>query len=209
MGTHYEDDVVIQGNLTVQGTFNPLLARSRLEQDTLQPYPIFPTDWKVWDTMADLPAAGAADDLAIVAGGYGTDPPSIQTGDLQSAGATSRYARAMVQLPPEYVAGQTVVLRFSAGMVTTVADNSCTLDVECYESDREVGVVGSDLCTTSAVSINSLTFNNTLDFTITPTGLAAGDQLDVRITIATNDAGSGTAVIGCIGSSMLMCDVKG
>jgi hypothetical protein len=92
-------------------------------------------------------------------------------------------------------------------MQTTIADTSCTADVECYESDKEASI-GSDLCTTAATSINSTTFAD-YDFTITASGLVSGDILDVRLTIACNDAATATAVIPTIGAVTFVLDIKG
>jgi hypothetical protein len=163
----------------------------------------------VWDAyQTNLPGTSANDDLGLIGGTFATGSPSIQTSDLGGAGATSRYARAMIPLPVEYVDGETVILRFRAGMVTTVADTTATLDVEAFESDREAGI-GADLCATAATTINSTTLADK-DFTITATTLAAGEWLDVRIHIAINDAGDGGAgITGIIGSAELLCDIKG
>jgi hypothetical protein len=92
-------------------------------------------------------------------------------------------------------------------MATTVASVSCTVDVECYELDK-VGGISADLCTTAATTINSLVFADKA-FTITPTTLSAGDVLDVRITIAVNDAATATAVTPTIAGIDLLCDIKG
>ncbi|MCH7924364.1 MAG: hypothetical protein IIC51_02385 [Planctomycetes bacterium] len=154
-----------------------------------------------------LPNPSATDDLGLYGGTFGTDSPTIQTFDLKAAGPSTLRARIQLALPPEYEAGETVTLRISAGMLTTVADVSATIDVEAHEIDR-IGAVGSDLVTTSALDINNLALADK-DFTITPTGLAAGDMLDIRITLAINDAATGTAVIGLIGAVELLCDIRG
>jgi hypothetical protein len=121
---------------------------------------------------------GATDELSVVNGTLGTNAPSLQTEDLRDVGATTRYARFLVPLPSEYVAGETVQLRFPAGMITNAADTTATLDVECYKSDED-NTVSADLCETAAQSMNSTTFAD-LDFTITATNLSPGDMLDVR-----------------------------
>lgn len=200
--------VVIQGNLYVAGTKQPY-ARTDLNQDTLQRYPIPWTFWRIWDSITtNLTTPGAsADDLGLVGGTFGTGTPSIQTGDLKNAGSTTRYARAQFALPPEYDTAETVVLRAHAGMITTVASVSATIDFEVYRSDSEVGL-GSDLCSTSAISINSLTEVNA-DFTISAATLARGDLLDIRMTIIVNDSGTGTAVIGYAGAVELLLDIRG
>jgi len=186
------------------------LPRTDLAQRAGAVHTIPLTAWRVWDNLASLlPATSANDDLGLASGTFGTDGPTIRTSDLKAAGATTRYARALLPLPDDYETGETVTIRFRAGMVTTVADSSATLDVEAYETDREGGLGGSptDLCATDAIDINSLTFADR-DFTITPTDLAAGDLLDVRIALAVNDAASGTAVIAAVGDVQLLADAR-
>ncbi len=206
----FDEPVVMEKQLTLREGLTPGLARSNLLQYNLQPYTI---PWTAWrqaganEMHVNLPGTAATDDLALIGGILGTNSPVIRAGDLKAAGATTRYARAHIVLPAEYVAGQTVVLRFHAGVETTVADNTCTLDVEAYRSDEEGGI-SADLCATAATTINSLVLANK-DFTITETTLVAGDTLDVRIAIACNDAATGTAVTPVIGAAKLLCDTKG
>lgn len=202
-------DCLVLGNLQYTGSLLPGVARSGLTQDTSQSYQLPWVDFRVWDAVqTNLPGTAASDDLALIGGTFGTGVPSIQTGDLKAAGSTSRYARVQFQLPPEYVTGTAVVLRLHAGMITTIAGTAATADVECYKSGKEAAVSGSDLCTTSATTINSLTFADK-DFAITGTGLVAGDWLDIRLTVLVNDAATVTAVIGCIGSAEMLLTIRG
>ncbi len=215
MPNSIDGDLVVLGDLRVTGTarFSESttgIERADMVQESLTPFDLPPETWRVHDNMDALlpdPPAGS-DDLGIVSGTYGTGVPSIQTSDLKAAGATTQYARRMVQLPHNYVAGETVTIRLRCKMVTTVSDTSATVDVQCYKSDNEGAVSGSDLCTTAATTINSLTGADK-DFTITPTALSPGDWLDVRIAIAINDAATVTAVKGMIGRIQLLCDTKG
>lgn len=203
-------DLIVAGDLRVNGAVNPKIAKGNLILlAELQAFPIPLTDFRVWDAMQTLlPGTPSADDLGLVGGTFGTATPSIRTEDLKALGATNKRARFLVQLPWEYVAGETVTLRFQAGMITTVAGTSATLDCEAYKlQDDPDDAIGSDLVTTSATSINSLTFAST-DFVITPTSLSPGDILDVRVTIAVNDGASGTAVIAAITSAKLLADVR-
>lgn len=184
------------------------IARSKLAQDTLKAYPVNLTDLRVWDALAtNLPGTAAADDLGLIGGTFASASPMVQAGDLKAAGATTRYARFLVELPAEYDAAETVVIRIHAGMKTTVADGSCTVDIQAYESNAEGGI-SADLCTTAAQSMNSLTFAD-LDFAITATSLVAGDVLDVRVAVACTDAATGTAVTPTLGKISLCCDVRG
>lgn len=203
-----QGDALIQGNLAVTGTL-PAYARTYLAQDNEAEYNIPFESWRVHDAYQTLlPGTSASDDLGLIGGTFGTNTPSVQTYDLKNAGATNVRARFHVRLPQEYVAGETVKLRFKAGMKTTVASASATLDAEAYKSANDGLVSGSDIVSTSATTINSLTFAN-VDFVVTPTTLSAGDWLDVRVTIAINDSATATAVIGAIGKASLLVDVKG
>lgn len=214
-----ESDVTINGDLRVNGTLrlsesgSTGVERADMVQETLTPFDLPPETWRIHDNMDALladPAVGGTgnDDLGIVSGTYGSGVPYISTGDNNGDGALTKYARRMVQLPYQYVAGETVVIRLRAGMKTTVADVSATVDVQAFKSDNEGAVSGSDLCATAATTCNSLTPANK-DFTITATSLNPGDWLDVRIAIATNDAATVGAVIGFIGRIELLCDTKG
>jgi hypothetical protein len=199
----------VTGDLIVRGNIQPAISRDSLLQYNGQIYQIGLTSAKVWDAaQTNLPGTAAADDLEINTGTWGTNVPSIQSGDLKAGGATTRYALFEVATSPEYVAGQTVTLRASAGMLTTVADTSATIDFEAYITDREGLVSGSDLVSTAATSINSLTFAN-YDFTLTPTTIDPGQKILIRMAIAVNDAASGTAVIGSVGALELLLDTQG
>jgi len=203
-------DVSISGSLRLGGTLSPALAKANiLALAELQAFPIPLTDFRVWDAMQTvLPGTPATDDLGLVGGTFGTATPSIRTEDLKAAGATNKRARVLIQLPWEYVAGQSVTLRFKAGMITTVSDTTATLDVEAFKLQEDPDdAIGSDLVSTAATTMNSLTFAN-MDFVVTPTGLSPGDILDIRITIAVNDGASATAVIAAFTSAKLLADVR-
>jgi hypothetical protein len=202
-----QGDVVIVGSLTVTGT-PPSLTRAQLTMESNAPYKIPLESWRVWDAFGtNLPATPASDDLGLVGGTFGTASPTIQSGDLKAAGATTRRARVTFSLPTEYVAGQAITIRAHAGMDTTVSDGTATLDFEVYKSNDEAGI-GSDLCATAAQSINSLT-DADYDFSITSSGLSPGDTLDIRMSVTVNDAATVTAVIAVVGGVKLLLGVKG
>jgi len=110
-------------------------------------------------------------------------------------------------LPAEYVAGQSVSLRFHAGMLTTKADQACTLDIAVYKSDEDSTSTGDLASAATGDNMNSVTFAD-IDFTITPTTLSPGDLLDVQITVSADDNATATVVQGCIGSVQLLCDIR-
>lgn len=208
MASRITTDLTVEGNISYTGILRPDVARSNLSQSSLALFPIPWTWWRVWDAyQTNLPGTSAADDLGLYGGTFATDSPSIRTYDVKTAGAVTLYARAGVPLPAEYDDGEDVVVRFHAGMLTTVADTTATIDLQAYESDGEAGI-GSDLVTTAATTINSLTLADK-DFVINAAGLVAGDILDMRVALAINDGASGTAVIGIIGAAYLACDIRG
>jgi hypothetical protein len=191
-------------NATVSGSAEIGRAKLALEQ---KKYDIPFSDLRIHDAFATtLTATGNTDDLGLVGGTFGSASQMIQTGDVKTLTAT-RYARFQFRLPAEYDSAGTVTLRASAGMVTTVASSSATIDFEVYKSNK-TGGIGSDLCATAATTINSLTFGDK-DFSITASGLVAGDLLDIRMAIATVDGATGTAVIGAVGSLEVLCQVRG
>jgi len=184
------------------------IATTKLAQNPLQKFPVPLVLGRVWDAIATLlPSAGANDDLGLVAGTFATDSVLLSAGDVKSLGAVTRYARFPVVVPANYQDGETIQIRVRAAVETTVADTSCTVDCSTYKGDGS-GAVGSDLVTTAAASINSLTPAD-VDFTIDASGVDPGDLLDLRVAIAANDAATGTSVTPVIYSVTLLCDTRG
>lgn len=204
----FPDDVAIAGNLTVNGEILPTRPRTSLLQEDYAPFPVAITALRIWDAFQTPLTTPASDDLGLSTGGtFGTDAPYVSAGDLKAAGATTRRARFLYQIPHTYVAGQSIRISANAGMITTVADTSCTLDFEAYALDKDGTVGGSDLVTTSATTINSLTFG-AKTFDVTATALSAGDVLDIRVSIACTDAATVMAVIPAIANLSALLDVK-
>lgn len=202
----FTGDVRIAGNLAVDGTLPPY-TRAALTQEADAVYPLDLCAFRVWDApQTNLPGTAATDDLALQ-GTWASQAIKITSGDVKALGTTTRYARVQAALPVEYVPGGPVTLRLSAGMKTTIAATSATLDVEVRKSDKISGI-GADICATAALSINSLTFADK-DFSITPTGLDPGDTLDIRLTIVTVDAGSATTVEAVVAAADLLLAIKG
>jgi hypothetical protein len=204
-----DGDVEITGSLRVSGTYTGPINRSNLIADNTAVYMLPLQDFRVWDAMhTNLPTVGAADDLGLATGAFGTALPYLKTQDLNAAGAVTEYARTMFTLPPEYVAGGTITLRLTGGMLTAVASVSATVDVRLYVSARDTLISGSDLSTTTpATSLNSLTFANA-DFVVTPTGRVAGDVLDIRIAWIGNSA-TASSHFGAIAHVEMLLQVKG
>jgi len=163
---------------------------------------------RVWDAFqTSLPTTAASDDLGLIPGTWATDAITIQTSDAKNTTVTQR-ARFVYRLPMNYVSGQPISVIGWAGMRTTVANGTATIDFEVYKKNDSTAGAGSDLVSTAATTINSLTASDRV-FVIDPTGLSAGDELDVRVTIAITDSGTGTAVIGRIMKLYMLPSVKG
>ena len=186
----------------------PDIQRDWIEQTTLAKFNLPPHTWGVWDSGQPLPATAASDDLGYEVGTFGTDAPRLTAGDLKAAGATTRRARRTVDIPAEYDSGQTVQIRLAAGMLTTIADTSCTIDVEAYKIGRDGLKTGSDLVSTAAMTMNSPVVGDKT-FEVTAGALTPGDKLDVRISITCTDAATGTVVKPIIADLDLLCDIRG
>ena len=182
------------------------IQRADLDQNASALFPVPLHDLGVFDAFqTPLPAAGASDDLGLYGGTHGTNFPYVGTGDVKAA-TTTRKARFTITLPPNYVPAGNIFIRAKAGMVTTVSDTSATIDFAAYKANGPI-ITGSDLVTTSAQSVNSLTWANK-DFALDASGLNPGDELDVLITIAVTDAATATAVIGAF-RVLLGCTIYG
>ena len=201
--------VIIPSDEIVNSQINSSAAieRSKLAAETLK-YNIPLEMVRVHDALQTaLPTTAATDDLGFIIGTFGTDAPVIQTGDAKASTTTQR-GRFSFRLPANYVSGGTISVAAWAGMKTTISDATATLDFEVYKKNDSTGLVGSDLVTTSATTINSLTAAEK-SFVITPSGLIAGDELDIRATIAITDGSTPTAVIGRIMKLYMLPSVKG
>lgn len=206
--------VEISGNITGLKTenldSNASIVRSQLAQDGLQECGIPLTSLRVWDAWQTvLPSAASADDLGVVTGTWATDTPTLQSSDGKATTIT-QYTGFEFTLPPEYDNSQDMKIRVTAGMLTTVSDGTATIDLECYQGNGFGGITGSDLCQTSAISVNSLSQSNN-DFTIDAAGasLQTGDILFFRLTAAITDTATGTAVIIKAGQISAMLDIRG
>lgn len=196
---------------TTSGTFllkDASITRAKLTQEALAPLAVPLVSLRTWDDLtASLPSTAATDDLAIIDGAvWGTNAPTVQTSDAKATTVT-QYGRFNIPVGEEYDTGETLQIRVRGGMITTVSDTTATVDIEVYVDDGD-GDVGSDLCTTAAQSINSLTKADK-DFSVSVGALVHGDSLDCRVTIAITDGATATAVIGEISAIKLLRDVKG
>lgn len=93
-------------------------------------------------------------------------------------------------------------------MLTTIADSSCLIDLEAFRAVGTTLVSGTDLVTTAAQSMNSLTFT-LKPFELDATQIEPGMLLDLRVSITVTDAATATAVIGVIALANMQAMVQG
>lgn len=182
------------------------VARSSLGQDDLASYVIPLSRFQAPGTGAQLGSSAGTPSgaLGLTIGTHGSASP-ILVGEAASGNSKTNSGRVQFALPAEYVSGETITLRVRCAATGTLA-TARTIDALVYKSDNGGGV-GSDLCATSAQTITA-SFAN-YDFTITPTGLAAGDTLDVLVTAVANDTGGTNNRLIQIGGVQMLLDIKG
>lgn len=147
-----------------------------------------------------LPAAATSDDLGIY-GAFGTFP-YLSAGDCKAA-ETTRYGRFLIplHLPGERpLTAKGFKIRIWVDMLTTVADVSCTVDLEAY---AQVDGTPTDVCTTAAQDMNSMTASyKTFDIDLSEgAGVLVVNGytwLDCRVKIVAHDDATGTAVTPAI-----------
>jgi Cu/Ag efflux protein CusF len=96
-------------------------------------------------------------------------------------------------LPENYVAGGTITLQVSALVVLAgdaANDATSTIDMEARKVTLTTGAIGSDLVATAAQTL--ATAGATYSFTVTPTGLVAGDKLVCKLTTSVVETAGGT-----------------
>ncbi|NBT32694.1 MAG: hypothetical protein EBT13_12570, partial [Rhodobacteraceae bacterium] len=117
-----DGNLIISGNLQVDGSRLPALARAEIAQDNFAVYGVPFSLLRVWDAFQTPIGTAGNDDLGLSTGGtYGTDAPYVTGGNMRILGATTRRARFVFTLPAEYVAGESVRISAYAGMITSVA----------------------------------------------------------------------------------------
>ena len=146
-------------------------------------------DFKLPATLLQLAASPGSSILGLTSGTHGSASP-ILTGNGANNNSKSDSARILFTVPPQYATGSTVTVRVRC-KVSAAAATAQTIDVLAFRSDLAAGV-SSDLCTTAAQTITTSYAN--YDFTLTPSAMAAGDVIDLLVTLLANDT-SGTGTI--------------
>jgi hypothetical protein len=207
--TVYVPNLTVQGSLQVAGNM-PSYPRTNLAPDTNQ---ILPLPFHIWRQAGTsgfattLAAASSGSDLGLYTGTFGTAGNYIGTNDVKTT-TVNRSARCNFTMPPEYVGGTGVSVRFSAGCITTIADTLAVIALDVRLVDRYTGTVSANLYTGASLSIRSTTFAD-IQFPLTTTALLPGSILDIKATISMQDAASGTAVIGAWRAAEIYTTIKG
>lgn len=197
----------ITGN-TISSTAEIL--HTQLRQRTLRSFPVDPASYRVWDANhTNAVGTAAADDLAITTSALTGSGASIllSAGDCKNLGATTRRVAFFMPIPQNYDDGETIQFRIRTKMETTIASTSCTVDLEAFVVGTGT-TVGSDLVTTAAIDMNTLTATDR-DFVIDAASVNPGDMLQCRLSVAVSDTGTATAVTPVIISVALLCDTRG
>ena len=151
--------------------------------------------------------------VAETAGGFNVSLSSdvhLAQAEITDNETEVSVCNAQVALPPEYVDGGAITVRLPVALIKTAAavNNGSTVDVAVFK--QAAGAVGADLSTTTAAATFAADDTwYTKDFVITPTGLVAGDILNIKITasVVDSEAGGGTLRLN-MGAPILLLDVK-
>ncbi|HEY4263391.1 MAG TPA: hypothetical protein VGM98_24725 [Schlesneria sp.] len=197
---------MMQG-LKAQAANGISVARSGILLETAKPYVLALTSWLVTGTGAGLgTAAGTpAGAFGLTVGTFGTNSPKI-VGEAASGNSKTNKMRRLYSLPVEYKAGGNITVRVKCQEAVGAAQISTTVDMSVYKADKAAGI-GSDICAANAQDVTVSAAN--CDFSITPTGLVAGDVLDIEINIVTNDTGGSHGTIATIYDTEILLDVQG
>jgi len=165
---------------------------------------IFPINY------VDFLAADGADlVIAETAGDFyryiNTDVFSI-VGEVANNETETSIGWFVAKLPDNYKSGGTLKLRLKNQLFGAGTSGASTLDLNVYKKDGE-GATGADICATAAITPTKGAWQ-TSDFTVTPTGLVAGDQLTVKVTGVVVESATADLQIELDGIAVV-CDVIG
>jgi len=156
---------------------NGAIARAKLTEDAAAAYGI-PINRIMASDGAYLAVTETAGDFFL---NLGTNTINLR-GEEASGNTKTSVGYVQFVLPPEYVAAGDITFRLRCCIAGAGTNNGSTIDINAYKYAD--GAVGSDICATTAHTFAAKTTYYNKDFTITATGLAAGDCLIVKITAA-------------------------
>jgi hypothetical protein len=180
------------------------IARSKLAEDALAVHGLPLMACRRTDGTV-LTTSGGAGYVSIYGAAWGAGDMYLRTVTAQGTTETA-YLATEFPLPPSYVAGgdvQVVVRCRSSGSGTP---GTLTVDVQAYKMVGD-GTAGSDLCTTAAQTYSATAADYA--FTITPTGLAAGDHIRILIQVVVQETGGSAWLQAMITRLSVKLDIKG
>lgn len=177
------------------------IGRAKLTEDAAAAYGI-PINQVMAADGAPLAVTETAGDFYL---NLGTNTINLRGEEAISETETS-IGYVQFVLPPEYVAAGDITFRLRCCIAGAGTNNASTIDISAYKYAD--GAVGSDICATAAQTFAAKTTYYNKDFTITATGLVAGDCLIVKITaVITESAGSALAFYS--DPPKFLLDIKG
>lgn len=175
------------------------IARSKLAQDALQVYATELSAWRQADQAVMGITGTAGDHFFDVA----TNVHRL-VGNTPSSSTVTDISLFQFVIPPEYEDGETISFR-AACKVDTAADTN-TIQAEIFEANATTGAVGGDLATGGAIAVTSSAAFKT--WTITASGLVAGDRLNIKLTTINDDADGSDGIVSIFSLDFLI-DIKG
>lgn len=200
--------IAIPNAITFEGALTPsggiTIARADLTEEALAVYGIPLHDIRQEDGIP-LAAAETAGTFNLL---VSSNAWKIQGEVANNETETSEGCFQFV-LPAEYVDGGDVKVRIKNCLVlNSGTNNGSTLDVEVFKATGN-GAVGSDICTTDAVSYLAADAWQTSDFVVTGTGLVSGDILNIVITAASIESAAGGGMVAELDGIAMLLDIKG
>lgn len=180
--------------------------RTQLTADTAVVYGIRLASLQATGTGAQLGATAGtpAAAMGLTTGTLGSAAPIVVC-EAASGSVKTDKARFQFVLPAEYVSGAAISIRIKCRS-SVLATVGSTIVATAYKTDGAAGV-GSNLVTTSLITLSATYANR--DFAVTPTGLVAGDVLDIEIVGICTDTGGTTGAVIQIGAVAMLLNIKG
>jgi len=157
------------------------------------------------DDGSIIAAAASSGKMGITSGGHGTGGIKL-VGEAAQNNTKTDYFITSFMLPPNYVAGSAITIKFTAKYSGSGTAGTKTLDMEAYKLAK-AGTVGSDLCSTTVQTITSSSVE--YSFTVTPTGLVAGDKVQIIGTLVVQETGNVSTLTGEVSDARACYDIKG
>jgi len=207
-------DQVFNGNITFQNQLRATgtklditggIPRSQIAEDALVDYGYSIYGLRCTDGSV-LPATESAACFYL----YNESGLVMALGEVTDNETEVSDTFAQFKLPPSYVAGGDVSVSVRCILAKTGAavNNGSTLDMICYK--QADGATGLDICATAAQTFAAVDTYYTKTFVVTPTGLVAGDTLNLKFasSVIDSEAGGGTLQLK-IDKISLLADSKG